>query len=231
MTVEALSFPGVSRRLNLTRAAGVPWCSKNVYGPSEVSWRSSRFPATAPDSKSLYRRELWIREKAHGLHLDRQPRSHTSGRTVHRPGAFSGLLGSPSHAQNDIVLKGLELNRDLPPTLESDRLGMGSGHRRIEGRVVGAGVKRERYRSADGLPGCWIGHLSRVGKISNVLLGRPGEDSRNQVLGRGLNPTVQRFGMHKVEGVDEDREIPHPGTDFGARFLGPGFAPDRQGDI
>src|SRR5438094_4269162 len=74
MTVEALSFPGVSRRLNLTRVAGVPWCSKNAYGPSEVSWRSSRFPATAPDSKSLYRRELWIREKAHALHLDRQPR-------------------------------------------------------------------------------------------------------------------------------------------------------------
>src|SRR5438034_2767409 len=57
MTVEALSFPGVSRRLNLTRAAGVPWCSKNAYVPLEANWRSSRFRATAHDSKSLCRRK------------------------------------------------------------------------------------------------------------------------------------------------------------------------------
>src|SRR5207253_5310422 len=94
-------------------------------------------------------------------------------------------LGPSSHAQNDIVLKGLELNRDSPPTLKPNRLGMGSGHRGIEGRVVGAGVKRERYGSADGLPGCRVGHLSRVGKISNVLVGRLGENSGNQMLGSG----------------------------------------------
>src|SRR3989442_199820 len=57
MTVEALSFPGVSLRLSLRRRAA-PWCSKNAYGPSEVSWRSNPFRVTARDSRSLFRKRL-----------------------------------------------------------------------------------------------------------------------------------------------------------------------------
>src|SRR5205807_9096575 len=57
MTVGALNFPGVSPRLSLRRPAG-PWCSKNAYGPSEVSWRSNPFRVRARDSRSLFRKRL-----------------------------------------------------------------------------------------------------------------------------------------------------------------------------
>src|SRR5438094_4884478 len=62
MTVEALSFPGVSPRLSSRRPAAL-WCSKSAYGPSEVSWRSNPIRVTARALRSLFRKRLTATRK------------------------------------------------------------------------------------------------------------------------------------------------------------------------
>src|SRR5215472_334555 len=99
--------------------------------------------------------------------------------------------------------------------------------------MIRAGREGDLDCPAQGLARARVHKLSAVGDVRHIQQPRHAETGYHGLLYSDVKPLNRRYGMYEVEGVNELREMAHPGADGALRGRSSSLAPygDRKVDV